>query len=111
MHPSGRITGHQTQQQPFRWSPTWQPAKASYPPEGFGALFQFKMPQIFLNDGGHGHAKGGGEILHRHCLLLFLVVQQTKQAIGQVLRIARPVKLDRQFFDIRHLAKISEVGA
>jgi hypothetical protein len=40
------------------------------------------MPQIFQDDGGHGHAQRSGKILNRHGLLLFLIGQKVDQAVG-----------------------------
>jgi hypothetical protein len=42
--------------------------------QGFGALVQFEMAQIFLNDVGHRHAQGSGEILRGQRFLLFRVL-------------------------------------
>ncbi len=69
------------------------------------------MAQVFENDRGHRHAKSGREILHRHGLLPFRVGQELNQAAGQIQRISSFVKLDRQLFTVRHLAKIRQVGA
>jgi hypothetical protein len=67
------------------------------------------MAQIFLDNGWHGHAKGGGEILHCHRLLLFGIGQEANQATGQLLRVPWLIELNRYIFTICHLAKIRKI--
>ena len=49
--------------------------------------------------------------MHRHHLLHSRIGQQMNQALGQVLGAARPVKFNRDFLAVRHLAKIREIRA
>jgi hypothetical protein len=86
-----------------------QSAEPGQPPQGLGSLLQFKMPQIFLHDGGHGHAQRRGEILYRHGLLFFRTRQQINQTACQILGVTGLVKRNRQFFHVRHLTKIRKV--
>jgi hypothetical protein len=69
------------------------------------------MAQVLQYDRGHGHAQRGGEILHGHRLLLLGVGQKIDQPLREVLRAARFVKLNGEFFPVRHLAEICQVGA
>jgi hypothetical protein len=69
------------------------------------------MAQIFEDDVGHGHAERGGKILFRHDLLSYGVGEKAHQARGEILGIARLVKLDCHSFAIRHLAKVFQVRA
>lgn len=68
------------------------------------------MPQIFLHDIGHGHAECSREVLHCHPLLPFRILQKFVEAIRQTLRISRWVELERQFFALRHLPEVSQIG-
>jgi hypothetical protein len=72
-------------------------------------LLQFKVTQIFLDDGGHRHAKSRREILHRHRLLSSGVRQEANQAVSQVFRVPGLVKLNRQLLAVGHLAKVWKV--
>jgi hypothetical protein len=67
------------------------------------------MPQIFLDDGGHRHAKTRREILYCHGLLLSRVRQEVNQAASQVFRVSGLVKLNRQLLSVGHLTEIRKV--
>lgn len=69
------------------------------------------MAQIFLHNRGHGHAQGGGKILHRHGFLFFRVGQQANQAASQILGVTGLIKLDGEVLAVSHLTKIAEIGA
>jgi hypothetical protein len=73
-------------------------------------LLKLEMPYVLLDHIGHGHAQARGEILHRHPVLLFRVLQEVRQAIGESLRISRGIKLDGEFFALRHLPEVSNIG-
>lgn len=68
------------------------------------------MPYVLLHHIRHGHAQARGEILHGHPVLFFRVLQKVPQAIGKSLGISRRIKFDGEFFTLRHLAKIGDVG-
>jgi len=80
-------------------------------PQGFGPSRQIEMTQILLHDGRHGHAKSGRKILRRHRLLFYRVCQKANEASSQVLGVPWLIKLNRQFFPIRHLPEIRQVRA
>lgn len=109
VNPSGRIAGHQAQEQPLRWRPGREPAESGHAPQDFGPLVQFEMAKIFLDDGGHRLAKSSGKILYRHGLLLLRIGQQSNQACGQVFGAARAIKLNGQLFDFSHLTKVRKI--
>ena len=111
MHPSRRISGHHPQHASLRRKPSGQSAESGHSPQGLGSFFEFKMPQILLDDRGHRHAQSRGEVLHRHGLLLFCICQQINQTPGQVFRISRLIKFYRYFFTLCHLAEIREIRA
>jgi hypothetical protein len=69
------------------------------------------MAQVLEHNRGHGHAQRGGEVLHRHRLLLVRIGQEIDQPLSQVLRAAGFIKLNGQFFAVGHLAEICKVGA
>jgi hypothetical protein len=79
--------------------------------QGLGSLLEFEMSQILQDDGWHRHAQSRGKILNRHSVLLFRVRQKGNQAVSQVLGVAWLVKLDCQFFAVRHLTKIGKISA
>ena len=72
-------------------------------------MLQFKMAQIFLDDGRHRHAKTRREILHCHRLLLSRIGQETNQAARQIFRISGSIKFNRQLFSVSHLTEIGKV--
>jgi hypothetical protein len=69
------------------------------------------MPQVLEHNGRHGHAQSGGEVLHRHRLLLLGVGEEIDQPLCQVLRAAGFIKLNGQVFAVGHLAEIRQVRA
>jgi hypothetical protein len=73
-------------------------------------LIEFKMPQIFQDDRGHRHAKGCEIVLRRHLLLFRRIAQEPGQAVCEILRISRLVKLNRDLFALGHLSKIRKIG-
>jgi len=78
--------------------------------ERLNSLLKLEVPQIFLHHVGHGHAQARGEILHRHPVLLFGVLKEVRQAIGESLGISRRIKLDGEFFALRHLPEVGNIG-
>lgn len=56
--------------------------------QGFGALLQFEVAEIFLNNVRHSRAQRGSEVLGCHLLLLFRVLKKFDQAICQILSIS-----------------------
>lgn len=111
MNPSQRIPGHEPQHERLRGHPSRQPAKPGDLAQGFGSLLEFKMTQIFKDDGRHRHAQSRGKILDRHGLLFLLIRKKGDQAVCQVLRVSGLVKLNRQFFPVSHLAEIGKIRA
>jgi hypothetical protein len=69
------------------------------------------LPQIFLHYRRHGHAKSCGKILRGHGLLFVRVSQESNQARSKIFRIARTIELNCQFFTVRHLPEIRQIGA
>jgi hypothetical protein len=74
-------------------------------------LLQFEVAEILLHDVRHGHAERRSEVLRRHLLLLFRILEKSDKAICQVLGIPRLIKLDRQLLSFRHLTEVCDVGA
>jgi hypothetical protein len=105
-----RIAGHQSQQQRARRHPAGQAAEFGDLPYGFRSLLKFEMAQVLLNDRGHRHAQRGGEIVHRHGLLLLRVCKQAYEQAGEILRVTGFVKIHGQVFALAHLAKVRQVG-
>lgn len=68
------------------------------------------MSQILLHHIGHSHAESSGEVLDRHSLLLFAVLQKVEQAARKSLGISWWVKFDGQFLALCHLPEIGDVG-
>lgn len=68
------------------------------------------MAQIFLDDIRHRHTQGCGKILSCHALLLFRILQQFLQAVGEALGVACWEEFNRQFLALRHLAEVCEIG-
>lgn len=68
------------------------------------------MPYVLLHHIGHGHAQARGEILHRHPVLLFRVLKEVRQAVGESLRISRRIKLNGEFLALRHLPEVGNIG-
>lgn len=108
--PPQRVPGHQTQQQRLRRDPTGQPPEPGDVAQRLHSLLKLEMPYVLLHHVGHGHAQARGEILHRHPVLLFRVLKKVRQAIGQALGISRRIKFDGQFFPLRHLPEIGNIG-
>jgi hypothetical protein len=108
--PPQRIPRHQAQQQRLRRDPARQPAEAGDVTQGLHALLQLEMPYVLLHYIGHGHAQARGEILHRHPVLFFRVLQEVRQAIGESLRISGRVKFDGEFLALRHLPEVGNIG-
>jgi hypothetical protein len=79
--------------------------------QSFGSLLQLKVAQILEHDRRHGHAQRGGEILHRHRLLLLRVGQEIDQPLRQILRTAGFIKLNGKLFAVSHLTEVRQVGA
>jgi len=75
--PAQRIPGKRPQQPGFRGYPAGQPAKPGHVSQGFSALLNLEVQQIFLHDVGHGHAQSGGEVLRGHGMLLLGIFQET----------------------------------
>jgi hypothetical protein len=69
------------------------------------------MAQIFQNNRRHRHAQSSRKILDCHGLLFFRVGQEVNQALSQILRTPRFIKLNRQLFTVGHLAEIGKIGA
>jgi len=111
VNPSRRIARHQPQQKSLRWGPGREPAEASHAPQDFGPLVQFEMAEIFLDDGRHRLAQSGGEILHRHGLLLSRIGQQSNHAGGQVFGAAGAIEFNGQLFHVCHLAEVRKIRA
>jgi hypothetical protein len=108
--PSQRIPRHQAQQQRLRRDPAWQPAEAGDVAQRLHSLLKLEMPYVLLHHIGHGHAQARGEILHRHPVLLFRVLKEVRHAIGESLSISRGIKLNGEFFALRHLPEVSNIG-
>ena len=73
-------------------------------------MLQLEVAEIFLNDVRHRHAKCRSEVLGRHFLLLFRILEKSDQAIRQVLSISGLIELDRQILALRHLTEVFDVG-
>jgi len=67
---------------------------------------QLELPQILLNDIGHGHAQRGRKILGRHDLQPRLILQQSLKTVCQPLGISRGIEVDSDLFALRHLAEV-----
>lgn len=72
-------------------------------------MLKFEMAQVLLDDRGHRHAQRGGEIVHRHGLLLFRVGKQADQQAGKIFRVTGLVKFHGKVFAVAHLAKVRQV--
>jgi len=70
VNPAGRIAVHHAQDLAFERQPAGKLADATDSPQRICFLVEFKVAQVFQDDRRHGHAQRGGEILHRHRLLL-----------------------------------------
>jgi len=68
------------------------------------------MPYVLLHYIRHGHAQACGKVLHRHPVLLFRVLKEVHQAIGEPLRISRRIEFDGEFLALRHLPEIGNIG-
>lgn len=79
--------------------------------QGLNALLQFEMPQILLDDIRHSHPQCRRKILRCHRHLLVEIVQQIEKAIRQTGSIAWWIEVNRQFFALAHLPKISQISA
>jgi hypothetical protein len=108
--PPERVPGHQTQQQRLRRDPTGQPAETGDVAQRLHALLKLKMPYVLLHHIRHGHAQARGEILHRHPVLLFRVLKEVRQAIGESLRISRRIEFNGEFLALRHLPEVGNIG-
>ncbi len=72
---------------------------------------QVERPQVLPNDFRHAHSHGGRECLNGHLDLPFGRFQQGHQLIGQVLEVARLIKLNGEFLLFLELAEIGNVGS
>jgi hypothetical protein len=88
-----------------------QPPNVRHISQGLNALLQFEVPKILLHDIGHGHAQPGREILSRHRLLLFEILQEPDQAVRKPLRVSRRIEFDGQLLALRHLPEVGQVSA
>lgn len=79
--------------------------------QNFGALLQFEMAEILLNNVRHSHAKCRSEVLRCHLLLLLRILEKSDKAVCQVLSIPRLIEVDRQVLSLRHLTEVFDVGA
>jgi hypothetical protein len=77
----------------------------------FDSLVQFEMAQVFLDNGRHGHAQGGGKVLHCHLLLLFRVGQEFNQTTSEVEGGTWFVEFNCYIFALRHLPEIYKIRA
>jgi hypothetical protein len=80
-------------------------------PQGLHPLLNLEMPEIFLHNVRHGHAKRSREILHRQVALFLRVVQKLKQTFCKSFGVARGIKIYRQLFALCHLAKVWDICA
>ncbi|HEX6822623.1 MAG TPA: hypothetical protein VF123_11235 [Candidatus Sulfotelmatobacter sp.] len=78
--------------------------------QGLHSLLKLEMPYVLLHHVGHGHAQAGGEILHRHLVLLFRVLKKVRQAISESLRVSRRIEFDGEFLALRHLPEVGDIG-
>ncbi len=89
-----------------RKDPRRNSAEARYRLQGASALVKIERAQILANNLGHGHAQGRGEILLRHFLQPFWMVEKQVQLGRQAFCVAGFVEFDCDAFIARHIAKV-----